>query len=239
MGDGAQMSDKKIAWSASRVKTFLECEKKFYHMAVVPKGHPDRVEYNQGMPQQKGQEFHKAMELRLTKKTPLPLQWERFEVFAQMVEKFPGSLVVEYPFALDGELKPCGTREWDKVWVRAIPDVMMVGEDKLLLVDWKTGKIVDDEYQLKLCAAAAFAHYPTIQEVIAVYVFLQHDHMSNPVTYQRVDLETIWEELLETPRLIHDRLHTNFWRARPGRWCRWCDVNGAGKCDQAAESYRS
>lgn len=207
-------------------------------MSVAQKGHPDRVDYKQGFSGKAGEDFHKAMEDRLTKKKPLSEAFAKWEPLAAAIDAAVGSTVVEYPFALTAEFKPCGTKDWDNVWIRAVPDVMKVTDGVIFIVDWKTGKPEFDEYQLKLNAAVAFQHYPSVQKVVVTYGYLQINEFSTPVTYSRADLTKIWDELLVEPRKMHENLAINYWPARPGYYCGWCEVNGAGKCDKADRPYR-
>lgn len=231
------MNVQRIAWSDSRVKTHETCPKKFYHMVVVPRGEPDRVDYKQGYSGKKGEDFHKAMENRLLHKTPLQPVYATYEAMAQVLEAAPGTMVVEYAMALDASFQPCGTKDWDRVWIRAVPDVMKVSDTAGFILDWKTGKPEFREYQLKLNAAVAFAHFPTVQSITVVYGYLKIGTLSTPVTYYRADLEQIWNELLAEPRRMHENLARGYWPAKPGHYCSWCEVNGAGKCDKAAKRY--
>lgn len=229
---------KKIAWSASRVKNHKQCPKKFYHMSVAMKGHPDRIEFRQGRAGEKGEDFHSVMQNRLEKKTPLPPGYVQWEPLCAAIDSAPGTIVVEYPFALTASFTPCGTKDWDNAWIRATPDVMKVTDQVIFIADWKTGKPEFDEYQLKLNAAVAFQHYPSVETIVVAYGFTQLGEWSTPVTYYRKDLTQIWDELLAEPRKIHENLAMNHWPARPGYWCGWCDVNRVGKCDKADRKYK-
>jgi hypothetical protein len=228
----------KIAWSASRVKNHKECPKKFYHMSVAPKGHPDRVEFAQGYAGKLGEDFHKMMQNRLERKVPFPAGHEQWEQLAVVIEAAAGSTVVEYPFALTMQFQPCGTKDWDNVWIRAVPDVMKVTDEVIVIVDWKSGKLEESTYQLDLCAAVAFAHYPSVQKVVAWYGYTKLGSFGTPVTHLRSDLTALWDKLLVEPRKMHENLAMNYWPARPGYYCGWCDVNKAGKCDKADRPYK-
>jgi len=228
----------RIAWSASRVKNFMQCPKKFYHTSAAPSGHPDRIPFKQGFAAKAGEDFHKVMQARLEKKAPLTAGFAQWEPLALAIEGATGTTVVEYQFALTEHFTPCGTKDWDNVWIRAVPDVMKVTDTAIFIVDWKTGKPDYDQYQLKLNAAVAFQHYPSVQEVVTCYVFTKTGEFSKKEHYKREDLAAIWDELLVEPRKMHENLAMNHWPARPGHYCGWCEANAAGKCDKASRPYK-
>ncbi len=61
-------------------------------------------------------------------------------------------LFIEHEMCFTKDLKPCGWRDWDTVWMRGKGDVLALKGEKILISDWKTGKIKNDFLQLKLFA---------------------------------------------------------------------------------------
>lgn len=226
-----------LAFSASRVKAFTSCAKKFWHMTVLKKGDPDKVEFKQGLAGKRGQDLHEAMEHRLLARKPLPLQYQHMEPVAGVLERAPGFTLCEAPWALDTQLNPCGTKDWDRVYVRAVPDVAKVTDTFGAIVDYKTGRPEFDEYQLKLNAAVMFRQYPSLQRISTAYMYLKIGELSKPAVYFRQQEQQLWGDLLVVPRQIEEARVLNHWPAKPGRQCKWCDVNGAGKCDKAQVPY--
>ena len=75
-----------------------------------------------------GNEVHKALELRLKDKTPLPAKYAQYESMVAKLDK-PG-VFVEAEYALTRNLEPCGW--WDKsCWVRGKVDAGVKAKDKI------------------------------------------------------------------------------------------------------------
>src|SRR5690348_4221006 len=80
---------KHIAWSYSRLHTFEECAKQFYHLNVAPRGHPDRIEYVQNEEGKEGDRVHKALDARISSRTPLPANLAYLEPAVQSILEVP------------------------------------------------------------------------------------------------------------------------------------------------------
>lgn len=220
-----------IAWSHSRVNTFLDCPKMFYHQNILKD-----VKYEQGEPQKEGERAHKALELRLTRKVDLPKQYAKYEMLIRAIESLPGITYGERDLALDDQLRPTGYFE-KNCYVRVTADVININGNRGIFLDYKNGKVSVDEAQLKLYAAVGFHVFPEIEQWETKYIFLQHDIVTGD-TYTRGQLPALWEELLPVPRAIQKAVETNNWPPSPGRKCGWCSVNKAGKCPSADGKYR-
>lgn len=232
------MNQQPMAWSASRVKTFKSCPKKLYHMSIVPKGHLDKVLFKQGKAGARGEDLHKVMEHRILNKIALPSNFEYLEPLAKVIDAAPGTALCEAQWALDTTFKPCGTKDWDRVYVRAVPDLLKVKDYAAVILDYKTGKPEFDEYQLKLNAGVGFIQLPDVTKITTSYIYFKIGELSKPVTYLRENLTEIWRDLLVEPNKIEESRATNYWPPKPGRHCSWCDVNAARKCEFASEPYR-
>ena len=123
------MTTKIPAWSYSSLADFEGCPKRYKLIRidkVVPFKETDAIRH--------GNEVHKALELRLKDKTPLPAKYAQYESMVAKLDK-PG-VFVEAEYALTRNLEPCGW--WDKsCWVRGKVDAGVRAKDKVLIVDWK------------------------------------------------------------------------------------------------------
>lgn len=222
-----------VAWSHSRVKTYLDCPKMFYHQNILKD-----VKYEQGEPQKEGERVHKVLEMRLTHKLPLAGKDAKHEALMQVVGALPGVTYGERDYALDANLQPCGY--FDKTcFVRVTIDVTNLNIPKRegWLLDYKNGKVTLDEDQLKLYAAVGFHFFPDIDRWHTKYIFLEHKVMDGK-TYTRDQLPDLWRQLLVVPGLIQQAAAQNHWPAKPSRKCGYCSVNKFGKCSEAGERYR-
>lgn len=220
-----------IAWSHSRVKTFLDCRKQFYEVNIAKS-----VPYEQGPEQKEGERVHKALELRLTRKVPLLPGDAKYERLIRAIESLPGLTSGERDIALNRDKRPVGYYDKD-VWVRATIDVINVNGKRGALFDYKNGKVTIDEDQLKLYAVMGFALFPDVDVFETYYVWLKHGFSSKKV-YHRSDIPQLWADLERVPAAIQIASDRNEWPADPGRKCGYCSVNKAGKCADAEGAYR-
>lgn len=227
------MTAQPIAWSHSRVKTYLDCPKMFYIQNILKS-----VKYEQGPEQAEGERVHKALEMRLIHKVTLGPKDARYEPLIRSIEAMPGITYGERDFCLNQHLKPTGYFDKD-AWVRVTVDVTKLdtAARSAWFGDYKNGKVTIDEDQLKLYAAVGFHVFPEIDTIKTNYIFLRHA-LCPGRTYTRDQLPALWQELLAVPTAIQRAAATNDWPARPSRKCGYCSVNKAGKCPEADGPYR-
>ena len=131
-----------------------------------------------------------------------------------------GTLQVEQKLTLNENLTP--TTWWEKdAWLRSILDVLIVFEDKAIVMDWKTGKRRPDFAQLEMFALQVFSHFPNIKKVQSTFVWLK-DMALDSHTYTRLDAEDMWVKLLSKTERINQSVANNNWPPRPSGLCRFC-----------------
>jgi len=226
-----------LAWSHSRLKTFKECPGQLWHTSVAPRGHPDRVEYEQSDAARAGSEVDDALTIRIGKGTPLPAKYTKHEAMVQMIMAQPGAKLTQLQLALDRSFKPCGSKDWDNVWVRAIIDVAVINGNYAFFGDWKNGQIWLDEQQLRLFATVGFHHYQEVDVIDTSYIWLAHNQLS-PKLYHRRELNDLWSTFLPDVERLQVAWKNTDWPKTPSpRACKWCAVNKAGKCAVAAVKF--
>ena len=98
---------------------------------------------------------------------------------------------------MDDDFRP--TSFFDNgTWFRCVIDVlgMVPANRTAFTIDWKTGGKVQPEFeQLALSAQVLFAHYPKIDSVLALYVWLGHDTQSTMI-YDRANMQKVWADIL-------------------------------------------
>ncbi len=228
-----------IAWSYSRLKVWKDCPKAFYHQNVPKKGHPDRVEFVTSQAMADGNEVDGALTARIGKGTPLPAKFAPYEPMAQAVLAAPGTKLTQMKLALNQAFKPCGYMDWDTAWVRVIYDVAIINGERGFLGDWKNGKVFIDEDQLRLFAAVGFHQFPEVNTFDTSYIWLKAGFTSDS-TYHRRELPDMWQTFIPDVERLQVAFKTNHWPAEPKRGkatCKWCGVNRAGLCKEAAGPY--
>jgi len=201
-------------WSFSTIEAYETCPAK-YCASRVSKKYPD----TQNEASIWGNRVHKALELRLTTKAPLPEGMTQWEPLAAMFDAPGGKLLTEYRFALNRQFNAA---QWTNCWVRGIIDVGVLKTKSAKAYDWKTGKPKSDTGQLALSAAAIMHTFPFVNTVTTGYIWLK-DNTLPEETYTREDLPAIWGDFL--PRVVkwETSFRTNKWEKRPSGLCKgWC-----------------
>ena len=216
----ATVKARQTAWSFSRLNNFENCPKKFWHESVrkdVPFEESEAMRY--------GKMVHKALELRVGKNKPLPLNLRYLERFAALLADAKGTKLCEQQLAIDANFEPC---DWfsKQTWCRAILDLAIVNNGHAVVFDYKTGKISSDFTQLRLAGVLLMLHMPEIKTVDLSYLWTKDKKITKyEETLTREDIKTVVLEMM--PRIKkYERAHRmESFPARPGFLCKkWCPV---------------
>ena len=209
-------------WSYSSLTNFETCARQYKLLKidkVVPFKETEAIRH--------GNEVHKALELRLKDKAPLPEKFMQYEPIAAKLDK-PG-VFVEQELALTRNLVPCGW--WDKTcWTRCKIDVGVKNGDAVLLGDYKTGKVKPESSQLELFAAMKMSEDKTINRAKTMFIWLQHGK-TTVQDIHRDDVPTIWGNFMARVNRLDNAFQRDKWPAKPSGLCReWCPV-GKKHCE--------
>jgi hypothetical protein len=172
-------------------------------------------------PQMKwGADVHDAMELRLTGGKPLPENMQQWEPLAAQYKGQP--VRAEARLAVD--------RDWNPVDYfgktvrgRGRADIAIVGEDSAYLGDWKTGKVREDIFELRVQAALLQAKYPHITRIMGQYIWLQ-ENAPGPL-HDLSDTDTTMNEVDALVALIEQDRAIGHFEKKRGPLCKgWCPV---------------
>lgn len=204
-------------WSYTFLNNFDNCPRKAWHMYVA-KDLP-RVETAQ---MKWGNYVHKALEHRLTPhiQKPLPDDCKAYEPFAAAFDgKQPRA---EWWMAV--------TKDWlsttlpGDTWGQGKADVVLVGDDTILLFDWKTGKPREDPFELEVFGALAQAQacWSHAKQVYGWYIWLgemrvgkRHDLSDTGRTRARI------AEMWNAVTVLDPEKE---WLPTPNPLCGWCPV---------------
>lgn len=226
-----------IAWSHSRLKTFKDCPKQFYHCNIPRKGHPDRIDFEQSQAMLDGNEVDAALTARISQGTRLPPKFSPFEKMALVILNTPGQKLTQMKIALNQAFQQCGYMDWDRAWVRTVYDVAVVQDEYAFIGDWKNGQIWLDSDQLKLFATVGFTIFPQVQKIDTSYIWLKHGVTSDETFYRR-ELPDLWAHFVPDVERLQAAGRSNNWPTTPSkRACKWCPVNKRGLCKDAAVEF--
>jgi hypothetical protein len=200
-------------WSYSLLNSFLQCPHKAQHQYVLKD-----VPYIETPERKKGNDVHTALENRLKGK-PLPKEYERYEFFAQPLGRYEG-IEPEMKLGVNDLGEPCGFFDSD-VWGRGKIDVPIVVKNSAVILDWKTGKVWEDPFELQVQAVLLKAHHPELQRIVGSYVWLNESRVG--VTYM-LDPQEGWNKINGIMDDVAHREAMGVWEKKPGKLCAWCPV---------------
>lgn len=213
-----RLGPKPFTWSYSRLKNYEACPAKHYAVDIVKSAKEDDSEQLQW-----GNAVHDALAKRCADGKPLPKGMERYETWAERIVTPGSNILVENSMALTRDFAPCGYFDAG-VWFRAKVDLIKISGRVALIVDWKTGKIVEDSVQLALSAACVFAKFPELQAVRSEFVWLKENATTHEV-FKPGDMPGLWKSLWPRIEALEHAHNTTTYQAKPGGLCRsWCPV---------------
>jgi hypothetical protein len=217
---------KSFAWSWSRVKNFETCPRRYYAIDVTKEVKQDET------PQlDEGDRLHKAMAKRVTDDTPLPREFYYMEKYAAALTQHDSnreSISCELKLAIDKHLKPVGFFD-RSVWARCVVDYIRFartanGRELAHIVDYKTGKIVEDDAQLLVNAMLVFCCFENIIGIKSEFLWCKYSDTRSSL-FTRTNIQSEWNTLM--PRIgMLEQAHTeNKFPPKPGKLCaKWCNV---------------
>lgn len=208
---------KAFAWSFSALTRYESCPKQYFHLNVAKDFKDEDSSFSAD-----GKVIHDAMYKRVIKGTPLPLPIRHLESLGKKFADTSGEKHGEMKLALNAKFEPVDFFAPD-VWVRSIVDLLIVRDNKAIIVDWKTGKVKDDFTQLKLTAAVLSRYMPELDFFVLAYVWTQ----SKQVTHKTATLSKLtstWNELLPRVKKVENAIKETTFPARPSGLCRYCPV---------------
>lgn len=205
----------KFPISYSRLSTFEQCPLKFEALYV------EKTCKDEGSPaSREGQKIHEALAEYGERSRPMPQSLRRFQPTVDKVLAQEGEKLFEYQIALTPDRKETGW--FDKnVWLRAVLDVLVLNEDKAVVIDWKTGKRKPDPTQLQMFAAVVMTAFPEIDRVRSAYVWLKDGTIDSSVV-GREQLDSLWEGLYSRFDRVQEAVDDGYFEAKPSYLCKWC-----------------
>lgn len=209
------------AWSYSSLTAYETCPKRYQLTRVLKQVTEPQTEATRW-----GNQVHKALELRVKDKVPLPPGMSSYEPLCAKLDVAPGQVFTEAKMAMNAQFQPVKWMAKD-CWVRSILDVQIDAGENAAVLDWKTGKAKPESSQLKLSAAFVFHTRPYVQKVSTSFVWLK-ENTTTKETFTRDQLPDIWQEFLPRVRRLEIAFQDDKWEAKPSGLCKsWCPVGKA------------
>ena len=220
-------SAKEWAWSYSKLKNFETCPRR--HKAIDLDKKFKEEESDELL---WGNQVHKALADYIGKDKPLPDKFkDALQPYADMGKRISGTRFVEQQYAIRKDFSKTTYFAKD-VWFRGIADVVGVRGPVAIVLDWKTGKIVEDSVQLTLTAACIFAHFPEVRAVRTEFVWIKHGATTR-VDVQRSGMPAFWAGVLPRVHVMKLAADSNNYPAKPSGLCRrHCVVTSCEHCGE-------
>lgn len=229
------LKPKPFSWSYSRLKNFEACPKKHWEVDIAK-----NIKEPESEQLLWGNRVHKDLAAiiknrvahrdgLITDVLPVPVGIEGYMSAVDKIVASQGQIYVEQQYAID---KDFGPTEWfsrpnkPEPWYRGIGDVVLIAGDIGMVIDWKTGKILEDSQQLALMAACLFAHFPQLAAVRSEFVWLKEGpDVVTREDFYRTDMPNMWRGLwprIEELKVAHE---TTSYPPKPSGLCkRFCPV---------------
>lgn len=223
-GEVRTWKPKTFSWSYSKLKNYESCPYRYYRISVkkdVQEPESEALVWGS----QVHQNFARLIDSEKLPESPDDPMYEYAPHIEKVLELKRRGLVVrtEQKYAITKDFTPCEYFA-SSAWYRAVVDVEIIASTKALILDWKTGKIVEDSPQLALSAVCMFVHYPDLQKVGSSFVWLKEDAETRE-DFERSDIPAIWSRLKPRVDRLQESHETNTFDPNPGPLCRrWCPV---------------
>lgn len=210
-----------LAHSYSSIKQFENCPRQYNEVRILKNFKQQETEATLY-----GTAVHKAFEDYIKERTPLPPQFAQFQRYIDPLAAIEGDIRCEEKMGIRADFSPCGFFDKD-VWFRGIPDFMAINPARRVarVADYKTGKTsrYADKAQLELMAAMIMAHFPEVDTVKGVLLFVVAGDIIR-AEFTREHLPDILSRWAGRAIAIENALALNVWNPRSGPLCKFCPV---------------
>lgn len=204
-------------WSFSKIKSFEQCPKKFYHLKIAKDYKEPETEA-----MLYGTAVHEAAEEYIRDGKPLPPEYDYIKAPLDSLNMKQGNKLCEYEMGLTADLEPCGFWD-DDCWYRGIADLVILDEENKTawVVDYKTGKNTRyaDKGQLELMALCVFKHFPDIETVRGGLLFVVCNELIRE-TYGKDQAGKMWEKWLADYNRMEQAWKKDVWNAHQSGLCK-------------------
>ena len=210
-----------LAHSYSSIKQFENCPRQYNEVRILKKFKQSETEATLY-----GTAVHKAFENYIKDGTPLPAQFAQFQRYITPLAALEGDIRCEEKMGIRADFSPCGFFDKD-VWFRGVPDFMAINGPKRVarVADYKTGKSsrFADKAQLELMAAMIMSHYPDVDTVKGVLLFVVAGDIIKS-EYTRKQLPEILSKWAGRASAIEAAVVHGVWNPRSSALCKFCPV---------------
>mgnify|MGYP000862295896 CR=1 FL=1 len=213
----------RFTWSPTKLQQFATCPRQFaaqHYYKTLPYQETEATIW--------GNRVHKAAEDYLTGKGVTdPEAFKPVEKWCKVIERITGERMIEEKISVDGDFKTCS---YDDGVGRMIADVAVLSGNTLYVFDWKTGKVKQDQFQLRVYSLLLAIKYPQIEKIVYKYIWVKDDVVTGG--------ELLRKELVPVAKELRQRIeevkrawdNENFPTILGGLCKKWCGVTDCPHC---------
>lgn len=200
---------------------FANCPHKAFQVYVAKS-----VPYVETPEMKWGNDVHTAMENRIKHGTPLPEPMAAAEQVARQFHDMSKtvSVVVEKKLAMTAGGLPC--EFWDdRVWFRGKLDcttMALAHSTSAWLVDWKTGNVREEPFELETNALLLKVNYPALETIQGEYFWMKTGQ--NGLRYTLNNHGQTFARLQALRAEAEGYFASGQWPKRKNPLCGWCGV---------------
>ena len=110
----------------------------------------------------------------------------------------------------------------DGLWGRGKADVLVINPPAAFIVDWKTGKVREDDRELRQLALLVRANYPEVVRISGCYVWLKEGRMG--VVYDLSDVNRTYHGTVAQMARARSYAEAGDWPKIENPLCSYCPV---------------
>lgn len=207
-------------WSYTALQDYILCPRRYHRRRVVR----DLPEEEKSEAQLIGTAVHEEFKAAIRRGRKLKQGFAQYEPLIAPLRKVPDHrIMTELKLGMVETGEPCDFFA-PGVWGRGALDVVIFGDrDHALLLDWKTGKLKEDPFELSLQALLLRAKYPEMRRVTGHYVWLKTGRLG--AAHDVSDTQSTLAGVKELMEEISGRLESGAWPPDENPFCRFCNVH--------------
>lgn len=202
----------------SLYNAFENCPHKAWHIYVLKD-----IPYVESPEMKWGNDVHKAMERRLRNAVPLPENMQAAEPLAAQIHGLGLDIEPELYIGMTAIGGHCSPRAAD-VWFRGKLDCPVIPKPQTAawIVDWKTGNVREEPFELETNALLLKCMYPELEQIVANYFWFKTGE--NGLRYTCNDHSRTFARLQSLRDEMEGYAARGEWPKRKNPLCGWCPV---------------
>ena len=171
-----------------------------------------------------GNKVHSALERRIKSGATLPDEMSAAEPIAKVFHDMSKAVAVrvELQLAMTADGKSCEYGDYDHLWFRGKLDCVTRTDTSAWMVDWKTGNVREDPFELECGALLLKVNRPGLEDIKGEYFWMKTGQAG--LRYTLNDHGRYYNRLVNLNTDAKTYLYSGVWPKKKSPLCGWCDV---------------